>query len=291
MARKMMPVVETFFDPDTSNATHLVRDPDSAACAVIDSVLDFDPRSGRTATRAADRLIERVTEAGLRVEWVLETHIHADHMTAAAYLKERLGGRLGIGAGVVEVQRHFAAVFNAGASFACDGSQFDHLFGDGEGFRIGGLEGRVLHSPGHTPACVVYLIGDAAFTGDTLFMPDSGTARCDFPAGDARTLYRSIRRVLELAPETRLFVNHDYGADGTREPAWRTSVAEQRAANIHVRDGIDEDAFVALREARDATLAVPRLILPAIQVNMRAGRLPEPEDNGVRYLKLPLDSF
>jgi glyoxylase-like metal-dependent hydrolase (beta-lactamase superfamily II) len=287
----MMPIVETFFDPDTANATHLVRDPESPACAVIDTVLDFDARSGRTATRAADRLIERVTQEGLRVEWVLESHIHADHMTAAPYLKDRLGGRIGIGAGVVEVQRYFATVFNADASFVCDGSQFDHLFADGETFRIGGLEGRVLHSPGHTPACAVYVIGDAAFTGDTLFMPDSGTARCDFPAGDARTLYRSIRRILDLAPETRLFVNHDYGADGTRDPAWQTSVAEQRAANIHVRDGISEEEFVALRETRDATLEVPRLILPAIQVNMRAGRLPEPEDNGVRYLKLPLDSF
>jgi len=287
----MNPVVETFFDSETNNATHLVRDPGSSACAVIDSVLDFDQRSGRTGTAAADRLIARIRAEALGVEWVLETHVHADHLTAAPYIKERLGGRIAIGARVVDVQRHFGEVFNAGALFARDGSQFDHLFADGETYRIGGLEGRVMYTPGHTPACAVHVIGDAVFTGDTLFMPDSGTARCDFPGGDARTLYRSIRRILELPPETRVFVNHDYGADGKRDPAWQTTIAEQRRSNIHVHDGIDEAAFVALREARDATLAVPRLILPSIQVNMRAGHLPEPEDNGVRYLKLPLDAL
>jgi len=285
----MVPIVETFFDSETSNATHLVREADGPACALIDTVLDFDYRSGRTGTAAADRLIERVAAAGLKVEWVLETHIHADHLTAAPYVKERLGGRIGIGARVVEVQRYFGELFNVGPEFSRDGAQFDRLFADGDTFRIGGLDGRVMHTPGHTPACAAYVIGDAVFTGDTLFMPDSGTARCDFPGGDARTLYRSIRRILELPPETRVFVNHDYGADGAREPAWQTTVAEERAANIHVRDGIDEDAFVAMREARDATLAMPRLILPSIQVNMRAGGLPEPESNGVRYLKLPID--
>lgn len=287
----MIPVVETFFDPETSNATHLVRDPESASCAVIDTVLDFDPRSGRTGTTAADRVIDRVREEGLSVEWVLETHVHADHLTAAPYIKAQLGGRIGIGARVVDVQRYFGDVFNAGSGFARDGSQFDHLFEDGETYRIGGLEGRVMYTPGHTPACTVHLIGDAAFTGDTLFMPDSGTARCDFPGGDARMLYRSIRRILELPPETRVFVNHDYGADGKREPAWQTTIAEERAENIHVRDGIGEDAFVEMREARDATLAMPRLILPSIQVNMRAGGLPEPESNGVSYLKLPIDAL
>lgn len=285
----MIPLVETFFDSETNNATHLVRDADGPACALIDTVLDFESRSGRTGTAAADRLIERVTDERLSVEWVLETHIHADHLTAAPYMKERLGGRIGIGARVVEVQRYFGELFNAGPQFSREGAQFDRLFADGDTFRIGGLEGRVMHTPGHTPACAAYVIGDAVFTGDTLFMPDSGTARCDFPGGDARTLYRSIRRILELAPETRVFVNHDYGADGKREFAWQTTVAEERAANIHVRDGIGEDEFVAMREARDATLAMPRLILPSIQVNMRAGGLPEPEENGVRYLKLPID--
>lgn len=283
------PGVQAFFDKATSNATYVVTDPDSRHCAIIDSVLDFDPASGRTGTTAADRVIEHVRAQGLKVDWVLETHVHADHLTAAPYLKEKLGGRMAIGEHVVDVQAYFGRVFNAGPDFAADGSQFDHLFRDGETFRIGGLEARVVHTPGHTPACMVYLIGDALFTGDTLFMPDSGTARCDFPGGSARQLYASIQKVLALPPETRVFVNHDYGADGKREVAWETTIAAQRAANIHVKNGTSETEYVAMREKRDATLSMPRLILPSIQVNMRGGRLPPPESNGVRYLKLPLD--
>ena len=266
-----------------------MSDPASRRCAIVDSVLDFDPASGRTRTTAADRVIEHVRSHGLDVEWVLETHVHADHVTAAPYVKEKLGGRTAIGAHVAEVQAYFGRVFNAGPDFAADGSQFDHLIRDGETFRIGGIDARAIHTPGHTPACMVYLIGDALFTGDTLFMPDSGTARCDFPGGSARQLYRSIQKVLALPPETRVFVNHDYGADGKRPFAWETTIAAQRAGNIHVRNGISEDEYVAMREKRDATLSMPRLILPSIQVNMRAGQMPPAEDNGVRYLKIPLD--
>ena len=283
------PRVQAFFDKATSNATYIVSDPDSRHCAVIDSVLDFDPASGRTGTSAADRVVEHVRAQGFTVDWVLETHVHADHLTAAPYVKEKLGGRTAIGEHVADVQAYFAKVFNAGPEFIADGSQFDHLFRDGETFRIGGVEARAMHTPGHTPACMVYLIGDALFTGDTLFMPDSGTARCDFPGGSARQLYHSIQKVLTLPPETRVFVNHDYGADGKREVAWETTIAAQRAANIHVGNGTSEAEYVAMREKRDATLSMPRLILPSIQVNMRGGRLPPPESNGVRYLKIPLD--
>ena len=283
------PDVQAFFDQPTNNATYVVSDPASGRCAIVDSVLDFDPASGRTRTTAADRVIEHVRSHGLDVEWVLETHVHADHVTAAPYVKEKLGGRTAIGAHVAEVQAYFGRVFNAGPDFAADGSQFDHLIRDGETFRIGGIDARAIHTPGHTPACMVYLIGDALFTGDTLFMPDSGTARCDFPGGSARQLYRSIQKVLALPPETRVFVNHDYGADGKRPFAWETTIAAQRAGNIHVRNGISEDEYVAMREKRDATLSMPRLILPSIQVNMRAGQMPPAEDNGVRYLKIPLD--
>ncbi|MHA1107610.1 MAG: MBL fold metallo-hydrolase [Alphaproteobacteria bacterium] len=285
----MTPRVQPFFDDATNNVTYVVSGPEGGACAIIDPVLDFDSRSGRTGTSSADTVIAWIEQQGLTAEWVLETHVHADHMTAAAHLKDRLGCRIAIGAGVCAVQAFFAKVFNIGADFAIDGAQFDHLFSDGEEFAIGGLKAVVIATPGHTPACVAYHIGDAVFTGDTLFMPDSGTARCDFPAGSAAQLYKSIRRLLALPGETRLFINHDYGADGVRPIAWETSVAEQRAGNIHVADGIGEAEYVELREARDATLSMPRLILPAIQVNMRAGRFPASEDNGVSYLKLPID--
>lgn len=283
------PVVQAFFDEPTNNASYVVSDPETKRCAVIDSVLDFNPASGRTGTTAADRVIDHVRASGLSVEWVLETHVHADHLTAAPYIRQKLGGRIAIGAHVADVQAYFARVFNAGAAFATDGSQFDHLFRDGERYRVGNIAASVIHTPGHTPACMAHLIGDALFTGDTLFMPDSGTARCDFPGGSARQLYHSIRKILALPPATRVFVNHDYGANGKRPFAWETTIAEQRAANIHVKDGVTEDDYVAMREQRDATLSIPRLILPAIQVNMRAGMLPPMEDNGIRYLKIPLD--
>ncbi len=284
------PTVKAFFDPCTNTITYVVADPATGCAAVIDPVLDFDPASGRTGTGGADRVIAHVRDRGLTVEWILETHAHADHLSAAQHLRERLGGAVAIGAGIVAVQRTFAALFNL-SDVATDGSQFDRLLDDGEGLALGELEIEVLHTPGHTPACVSYRVGDAVFVGDTLFMPDSGTARCDFPGGDASVLYRSIQRLLALPAETRLFVCHDYGADGVREVAWETTVGEERARNIHVGGGAREDDFVRMRRARDETLAVPRLILPALQVNIRAGRLPEPEDNGTRYLKLPLDCF
>ena len=260
------------------------------ACAVVDSVLDYDPKSGRTSTTSADRIVARVRELGARLEWILETHVHADHLSAAPWIKQQLGGRLGIGEHIVTVQQVFGKLFNAGTEFERDGSQFDHLFRDGETFTIGSLQARALHTPGHTPACMSYLIEDAAFVGDTLFMPDYGTARCDFPGGNARTLYRSIRTLLSLPPDTRLFMCHDYMPDG-RAPRWETTVADERAHNIHVHDGISEDDFVAMRTARDATLDMPVLILPSVQVNMRAGHLPPAEDNGTRYLKIPLDAL
>jgi glyoxylase-like metal-dependent hydrolase (beta-lactamase superfamily II) len=282
-------LVEGFFDPATSTISYIVFDRNSRQCAVVDSVLDFDPKSGRTSTQSADRIIARIRELGGTLEWILETHVHADHLSAAPYIKEQLGGKLGIGWEIITVQNVFGRVFNAGTEFTRDGSQFDHLFADEEAFRIGTLEARALHTPGHTPACMTYLIGDAAFVGDTLFMPDYGTARCDFPGGDAHTLYRSIRRVLALPPETRLFMCHDYMPAG-REPRWETTVAEERTRNIHVRDGISEEQFINMRKSRDATLDMPVLILPSVQVNMRAGKLPEPESNGMRYLKIPLNA-
>ena len=286
------PSVEASFDTATGTVSYLLADPDTGACALIDSVLGFDMKSGRTCTAGADRLVERVRALGLTVEWLLETHVHADHLSAAPYLQKHLGGRVAIGAHIAAVQGVFGELFHAGAGFARDGRQFDHLFADGEAFSIGRLRARVLHTPGHTPACLTYVVGEGgqavAFVGDTLFMPDYGTARCDFPGGDARLLYRSIRRVLALPPETRLYMCHDYPPAG-REVAWTCTVAEQRAGNIHVRDGIGEEAFVAMRTARDATLSTPALMLPAVQVNMRAGQLPPAEENGVRYLKIPLD--
>ncbi len=287
----MQPDVKGFFDPDTFTVSYVVKDPASNRAALVDSVLDYDPASGRTKTASADALIAHVRENGLSVEWILETHVHADHLSAAPYLREKLGGRIGIGGDVVQVQQGFGKLFNAEAGFARDGSQFDHLFKDGEAFAIGGLAGRAMHTPGHTPACMTYAIGDAAFVGDTLFMPDYGTARCDFPGGDAATLFRSIQRIFALPPQTRLFMCHDYKAPGRDEYRWETTVAAEKAGNIHVHDGVSEADFVAMRRARDATLSMPRLILPSVQVNMRAGHMPPPEANGVRYLKIPVDAI
>lgn len=285
----MSPKVETFFDKATSNATHLVYDFEGGHCAVIDPVRDFDPAGGRTGTDAANVVIEAVETLKLTVDWILETHVHADHLTGAPVVRERAGGQTGIGDGVKEVQKIFAPIFGMEDGFPTDGSQFDRLFTDGDTFAIGELEGRVIHTPGHTPACVSYVIGDAVFTGDTFFMPDSGTARCDFPGGSAATLYRSLQKILSLPSDTRMFINHDYGAGGSRDFAWETTVAEQAGKNIHVGGGVSEADFVEMRETRDATLSVPRLILPSIQVNICAGDLPEPESNGTRYLKIPLD--
>lgn len=287
----MQPQVHSFFDPDTFTVSHIVADPATKRCAIIDSILDYDPASGRTQTASAEQLAAFVQEQGLTVDWILETHVHADHLSAAPWLKQRLGGRIGIGFNIAVVQDTFGKVFNAGTEFARDGSQFDHLFRDDDSFTVGTIPGRAIHTPGHTPACMTYVIGDAAFVGDTLFMPDYGTARCDFPGGDARQLYRSIRRIFALPPETRLFLCHDYKAPGRDDYHWETTVGEERAHNIHVHDGIDEDAFAAMRSKRDATLDMPRLILPSVQVNMRAGHMPPAEDNGVRYLKIPVDAL
>lgn len=287
----MKPEVRAFFDEATFTVTYVVSDPATKRAAVIDPVRDFDPSSGRTSVTSADAVIADVRARGLCVDWILETHVHADHLSAAPHVKDALGGRVAIGGRVTAVQETFGALFHLGADFATDGSQFDHLFADEERFAVGGLDAYVLETPGHTPACVTYVIGDCAFVGDTLFMPDFGSARCDFPGGDARQLYRSIRRVLSLSPETRLFVGHDYKAPGRDEFAWETTVAAQRADNNHVRDGVDEESFVKTRSERDATLGMPRLLLPSVQVNIRAGALPPVEENGVRYLKLPLDSL
>ena len=288
--------IDTFFDEATSTFSHLVIDLDSRQAAIVDSVLDYDPKSGRTGTQGAERLAAQVEALGLTVQWLLETHVHADHLSAAPWLQARLGGTIAIGAQITTVQKTFGTLFNAEPEFARDGRQFGRLFADGDTFAIGGLRATALHTPGHTPACLTYVVetpddpqaAPAAFVGDTLFMPDYGTARCDFPGGDAATLYRSIRRVLDLPGDTRLFMCHDYRPGG-RALAHVTTVAEQRAANVHVHDGVAEDAFVAMRRARDATLDMPVLMLPSVQVNMRAGHLPPPESNGVRYLKIPLD--
>jgi glyoxylase-like metal-dependent hydrolase (beta-lactamase superfamily II) len=283
------PTVLSFFDKDTKSYSYVVADEQAGACAIVDSVLDFDIKSGRTSTDGADALIAAVKERGWRTEWVLETHAHADHLTAAAYVKAQLGGRLGIGANIPMVQETFRAIYNLGSDFASDGRQFDQMFADGEEFRIGGLSARVMATPGHTPACITYVIGDAAFIGDTMFAPDYGTARCDFPGGDARALHRSIQRILALPPETRLYQCHDYPPDG-RAPQPYSTVAEQRASNVHLA-GKTEDAFVAMREARDKMLDMPALLLPAVQVNIRAGALPPPDTNGVSYLKIPVNRF
>jgi glyoxylase-like metal-dependent hydrolase (beta-lactamase superfamily II) len=281
-------LVQSFFDPATSTFTHVVYDQAGGRAAIVDPVLDFDPASGRTRHDAADAVIAFVRAKGLTVDWILETHAHADHLSSAPYLKAQLGGRIAIGEAIRRVQGVFKPIFNLEPGFATDGSQFDHLFADGEVFSIGALRAQAWHVPGHTPADLAYVIGDAVFVGDTLFPPDVGTARCDFPGGDAHTLYRSIQRLLALPADTRLFMCHDYPVTD-RAPVAVCTVAEQREGNIHVHEGVDEAAFVAMRQARDATLAMPRLILPSIQVNVRAGHLPPPESDGRRYLKLPVD--
>ncbi len=282
------PSVKAFFDEATSTFSYVVHEAGGEAAAIIDPVHDFDAPSGRTGTGAADELIAYVLGNGLTVEWILETHAHADHLSSAPYIKEKLGGTTAIGAHIVDVQAIFRNVFNLEAGFATDGSQFDQLFSDGDTFIIGALEARVMHTPGHTPACLTYVIGDCAFVGDTLFPPDYGTARCDFPGGDAGSLYDSIQRIYDLPDETRLFMCHDYPPEG-RGPQFETTVGAERTRNIHVADGTSREDFIAMREARDATLAVPKLLLPSIQVNIRAGALPPAEDNGVAYLKLPVD--
>ncbi len=287
----MQPVIEAFFDPATYTYSYVVSDPATGRCAIVDPVLDYDSASGRTSHASADALIAYVREQQLEVEWLLETHVHADHLSAAAYIRSVLGGKLAIGAQISQVQRTFGPLFNAEAGFATDGRQFDRLFADGERFVIGSLEARAMHTPGHTPACMTYLVGDAAFVGDTLFMPDYGTARCDFPGGDARALYQSIQRLFALPDDTRLFMCHDYLPEGRTEHHYQSTVAEQRQRNVHVHQGVSEEQFVAMRQARDATLDMPVLILPSVQVNMRAGELPPAEDNGVRYLKIPLNQL
>ena len=283
--------VEAFFDPATFTYSYVVSDPETRQCALVDSVLDYDPASGRTSHAGAERLIDYVREHDLKVQWLLETHVHADHMSAAPYLKQRLGGTLAIGDQITVVQDTFGTLFNAGSEFATDGRQFDRLFQDGDVFQVGHIQARAIHTPGHTPACMTYVISDAAFVGDTLFMPDYGTARCDFPGGNARTLYQSIQKLFTLPDETRVFMCHDYKAPGREEFRYETSIAAEREHNIHVHSGISEDDFVAMRTARDATLAMPTLILPSVQINMRGGELPAPESNGTRYLKIPLDAL
>lgn len=286
----MQPIVQPFFDPATWTVTYVVHQEARSECAIIDSVLDYDPKSGRTSTASVDRVIAFVRERALRVEWILETHAHADHLSAAPYLKRHLGGRIGIGQNIRGVQAVFKQLFNLEPGFQPDGSQFDHLFEDGETFSVGGLTGKAIHVPGHTPADMAYQFEDAVFVGDTLFMPDVGTARCDFPGGNAHELFHSIRKLLDLPGETRLFMCHDYPPEG-RGPAWETTVRDERNRNIHLHDGVTEAQFVAMRQARDATLAMPTLILPSVQVNIRAGELPPPEENGVRYLKIPLNAL
>ena len=287
-ARKGVPQIRAFFDEATNTASYVVHDPETRHAAIIDSVLDYDAAAGRTAFASEDAIIAYVREQDLKVEWLLETHAHADHLSAAPYLQEELGGKLAIGKAILTVQATFGKLFNEGTAFARDGSQFDHLFEDGDQFSIGNLSATVLQVPGHTPADLAYVIGDAAFIGDTLFMPDYGTARADFPGGDARTLYRSIRRLLALPDETRLFLCHDYKAPGRDDYRWETTVGEQRRSSVHVHDGVNEDDFVAMREQRDAGLSVPKLLLPSIQVNIRAGHFDQAEANGVTYLRIPV---
>lgn len=287
----MRPIVQSFFDPHTFTVTYIVQDPGSSACAIVDPVLDFDAAAGRTYTNSADKIIAHVRTHDLRVQWIIETHVHADHLTAAQYLQTQLGGQTVIGALVTRVQETFQTIFNTEKGFPVDGSQFDRLMHDGEKLSVGGLEMHAMHTPGHTPACMTYLAGDAAFIGDTMFMPDYGSARADFPGGDARALYRSIRKILTLPPTTRLFLCHDYQTPERTEFVWETTVAAQKSENIHVHDGISEEDFVKMRTARDATLNMPALILPSVQINMRAGHFPPVEANSVSYLKLPLNYF
>jgi glyoxylase-like metal-dependent hydrolase (beta-lactamase superfamily II) len=285
------PEVKAFFDKASNTFSYVVWDPATQRAAVLDTVLDYDAASGRTGHESADAVIAFVRAQGLTVEWVIDTHVHADHLSAAPHVQSALGGKLGIGEHIRTVQETFGKLFNAGDEFRRDGSQFDHLFSDGERYMVGSIEAQAIHTPGHTPACMTHLIGDAAFVGDTLFMPDYGTARCDFPGGDAVTLFRSIRKIFALPDSTRIFLCHDYKAPGRDEFAHETTVGAERSSNIHVHDGVSEAEFVAMRTRRDATLAMPQLILPAVQVNMRAGMLPPAEDNGVRYLKIPLDAI
>lgn len=287
----MKPAVHAFFDEATNTITYVVREPEGRASAVVDSVLDFDYASGRTDTRSADAVIEFIRAQDLKLEWVLETHVHADHLSAAPYIQERLGGKIGIGERITVVQETFGKIFNEGTRFQRDGSQFDQLFREGDSFMIGQMRGDVMHTPGHTPACLTYVIGDAAFVGDTLFMPDFGTARCDFPGGSAEVMFASVQKILALPDETRVFVGHDYKAPGRDVYAWESTVGAQKALNVHVGGGRSKEEFVAMREKRDATLAMPRLIIPSLQVNMRAGQFPEAEDNGQVYLKVPVNGL
>lgn len=285
----MKPDVTAFFDEATNTVTYVVADPVGSACAIIDSVLDFDYPSGRTDTRSAETVIDFVRNAKLDLRWILETHVHADHLSAAPYIQDRLGGKIGIGAKIVDVQATFGKVFNEGSEFQRDGSQFDRLFADGDRFELGQMRGDVLHTPGHTPACMTYVIGDAAFVGDTLFMPDFGTARCDFPGGSAAIMFASVQRILALPDDTRIFVCHDYKAPGRNQFAWESTVEQQKALNVHVGSGRSAEDFVALRQARDASLPMPRLIIPSLQVNMRAGHMPAGEPNGGTFLKVPIN--
>lgn len=287
----MTPEVKAFFDEATNTVSYVVREPEGRTCAIIDSVLDYDQAAGRTDTSSADKIIAWVKAEDLQVAWILESHVHADHLSAAPYLQEHLGGQIGIGHNITVVQDTFGKVFNEGTEFQRDGSQFDALFKEGDSFHIGQMRADVLHTPGHTPACLTYVIGDAAFVGDTLFMPDFGTARCDFPGGSAEDLYASIQKILSLPDETRIFVGHDYKAPGRDEFAWETTVGEQKALNVHIGAGRPMEEFVAMREQRDAGLGMPRLILPSLQTNMRAGHFPEPEDNGQSYFKVPINAL
>ena len=287
----MTPKVKAFFDDATNTVSYVVTEPQGRTCAIIDSVLDYDAASGRTNTESADEIIAWVRAEGLETAWILESHVHADHLSAAPYLQDALGGKIGIGANITIVQDTFGKVFNEGTEFERDGSQFDALFNDGDSFHIGQMRADVMHTPGHTPACLTYVIGDAAFVGDTLFMPDFGTARCDFPGGSAEDLYASIQKILSLPDQTRVFVGHDYKAPGRDEFAWETTVGEQKALNIHIGAGRPIEEFVSMRKQRDATLGMPKLILPSIQTNMRAGQFPEPEGNGQRYFKVPINGL
>jgi glyoxylase-like metal-dependent hydrolase (beta-lactamase superfamily II) len=285
------PIVKAFFDNDTNTVSYVVTDPQTRHCAIVDSVLDYDPKAGRTRHDSASQIVAYVKQEGLTVDWLLETHVHADHLSAAPWIQEQVGGKLAIGEHIRTVQDTFGKIFNAGTEVARDGRQFDHLFTDGETYQVGNLQARAIHTPGHTPACMSHVIGDAVFVGDTLSMPDYGTARCDFPGGDARTLYQSVQKLLALPDDTRMFLCHDYLPDSRSEFQWETTVGDQRRHNIHVHEGVSEEEFVSMREKRDATLDMPRLILPSVQINMRAGHLPPEEDNGVSYLKIPLNAL
>ena len=285
------PTVKAFFDNDTNTVSYVVTDPQTRQCAIVDSVLDYDPKAGRTRHDSASQIVAYVKQEGLTVDWLLETHVHADHLSAAPWIQQQVGGKLAIGEHIRTVQDTFGKVFNAGTEFARDGRQFDHLFADGDTYKVGNIEARAIHTTGHTPACMSHVIGDAVFVGDTLFMPDYGTARCDFPGGDARTLYQSVQKLLALPDDTRMFLCHDYLPESRSEYQWETTVGDQRRHNIHVHEGVSEQEFVSMREKRDATLDMPRLILPSVQINMRAGHLPPEEDNGISYLKIPLNAL